>query len=474
MEGGRLDFLERFVTSTRENVYAIVNLPEEVVAVIFAYVSRSPESFRDNLQKLLRGDELALGDWLAQAGAPAVREAAAAARAFHERWVVGYGHASVAEHATVHLGIERISRLASAALELANPFLSFTEYSQRYQEPRRGGYHRPELPAAERALYDAAMDGLYDDYLRIQERIVAHLDRSEPRTDETEARRLRRLRRISFEDARYALPLATETNLGLTGNARALRDAIVVLLSSPHREDVALGEAMRRAAAQVVPTLLRHADPSPMLAARPQAARPAPGDAAQVELLDAGEPLPTLRRMAQAVRPGEDLDGLGEAELSGILRSVVPYGPFDAPPSAYRFARYAVRFHLSEAGWHQLLRHRRAMEFSWAEPGMDGGAVVPPLVREAGAEGDLLRAVERAQEAAERLGADHPASRYLVLNAHRRPVMATFDLAEACHFIRQRGKADAQWEIRQAAHALHRLVSARHPFAWLPSAEGGA
>ncbi|EQD55922.1 thymidylate synthase complementing protein ThyX [mine drainage metagenome] len=104
---------------------------------------------------------------------------------------------------------------------------------------------------------------------------------------------------------------------------------------------------------------------------------------------------------------------------------------------------------------------------------MSGGVVVPPLLQAAGAESDLLRAVQRAEEAVRQLGEDHPAARYLVLNAHRRPVMATLDLGQVCHFIRQRGKADAQWEIRDAAHTLHRKVLEQHPFVWLPGAEGG-
>ncbi len=47
------------------------------------------------------------------------------------------------EHAIAHIGIEKISRLASAELELANTFNSFTEYSQRYQRPQRGQIYTP-------------------------------------------------------------------------------------------------------------------------------------------------------------------------------------------------------------------------------------------------------------------------------------------------------------------------------------------
>ena len=36
---------------------------------------------------------------------------------FHEKWVVGYGHASVAEHAVLHVAMENVSRLAVETIE---------------------------------------------------------------------------------------------------------------------------------------------------------------------------------------------------------------------------------------------------------------------------------------------------------------------------------------------------------------------
>lgn len=464
--------LERFVSNLDRDVYAILNLPEEVIAVIFAYVSRSPLSFRDNLRKLIGGDELALSPWIESVGQAEASAAAATAAAFHERWVVGYGHASVAEHASVHLGIERVSRLASAALELASPFLSFTEYSQRYQQPRRGAYYRPALASAEEALYAGAMEALYDAYEEIKETIVGHLAK-EQGLDLSDGKARRRLERLSFEDARYALPLGMETNLGLTGNARALRDAIVLLRSSAHAEDVALGEAILHEAGAVVPTLLRHSEASDAVRRRPGGGAPRAQATNPVRLLSAAPSGAALRRLASAAKPGEDLSRSTEPELIEVLQSFTPYGPFDEPPAPYHVLRYDVAFDISEAAWHQLLRHRRRMDFTTSEPGFSGGIVVPPLVAEAGAEPTLRRAEAAAADAVQALGEEHPASRYLVLNAHRRSVQASLDLAQVCHLIRQRGKADAQWEIRRATLLLRELVQGVHPFAWLPQAEGG-
>jgi thymidylate synthase ThyX len=468
-----LSALERYVSNTDRDVYAIFNLPEEVIAVIFAYVSRSPLSFRANLERLLAGDEGDIGACGPGAGTIAAAQAAATAAAFHERWVVSYGHASVAEHASVHLGVERVSRLASAALELANPFLSFTEYSQRYQGPQRGAYYRPELAEREAHVYDRLMDRLYDHYLAIRGVIVEHLAR-EGGLDLDDPKVARRLERQAFEDARYALPLATLTNLGVTGNARALRDAIALLRSSPHPEEARLGEAMLAEAKAVVPTLLRHAEPSEAVQRRGEAGRPRGDVVLPVRLAGTVPNGAALRRLAGAVRPGEDLSLRTERELLDILHEITPFGPYDAPPAAYHLLRYELQFDVSEAAWHQLLRHSRRIDFSWSEPGFAGGIVVPPLVAAAGAEGTLRQAADEAQRAAAELGEDHPAARYLVLNAHRRSIMASLDLAEVCHFVRQRGKPDAQWEIRAAALMLHGLIQGVHPFAWLPEPEGGA
>src|SRR5512136_714853 len=87
------------------------DLSPETIAVAFAKTSRSPESFRD-IAAELSSDKSA---------------------EFHERWVVGYGHASVAEHAVLHIAIENVSRLAVESIE-SNRLASYTEKSTRYQK----------------------------------------------------------------------------------------------------------------------------------------------------------------------------------------------------------------------------------------------------------------------------------------------------------------------------------------------------
>ena len=86
-------------------------LSPETIAVAFAKTSRAPESFREIASEL--SDEKS-----AQ---------------FHEKWVVGYGHASVAEHAVLHLAFENVSRVAIETIE-SSRLASYTEKSTRYQK----------------------------------------------------------------------------------------------------------------------------------------------------------------------------------------------------------------------------------------------------------------------------------------------------------------------------------------------------
>jgi len=96
-------------------------LTPETIAVTFAKTSRSPQSFQEIASEL-------------------TEEKSAE---FHEKWVVGYGHASVAEHAVLHFAVENVSRLAVETLESCR-LASYTEKSTRYQKWDQTSYHIPQ------------------------------------------------------------------------------------------------------------------------------------------------------------------------------------------------------------------------------------------------------------------------------------------------------------------------------------------
>lgn len=476
--------LSHYVSNLDKNVYTIFNLPEEVIAVIFAYVSRSSASFRENLQKLLSDEELNVS--LNAAGA--ARGHSEKAARFHEKWVVGYGHSSVAEHAVAHIGIEKISRLASAELELANTFNSFTEYSQRYQRPKRGNFYFP--PALEqnpelKEKFLSLQDKSYDTYEQLLNGMTAYLLEVFPqKPGESERAYRMRIEKIAFEDARYVLTLATFTNLGMTGNGRALRDTLVQLLSSPYDECRKLAKDMEQEISQVIPTLLKYVKPNEYLLNTRQklkdlfpdqtpSLRPAKGPRARmIKIPDYTEALTELatqliisesslsyteaQQQARSYSK-ERLEQLAETALSDLRF-------FDNPRWEFGHIHYQFELLVSEANWHQLLRHNRRTHFSYGLPTIHLGYTIPPHIKEAGLDELYQSFLHEAEKVYQAIFSWNPeAAPYAVTNAHHRQVTATASLWELYHLINLRTSPEAQWDIRQTFLSLLEELKKHHP-----------
>ncbi len=270
--------LSPYVSNLDSPIFALRNLPEEVVAVLFAYYSRSPHSLRHNLLRLLAEGDLNLSS--GAGAAPAADEAdqlASArdkARAFHEKWVVGYGHGSVAEHGCVHLALEDISIVASKLVEDGR-LASYTEKSTRYVAFDPSKIYYPPRVMADPALAHAYRDtvqALLSAYTGWTEEFVTQIKALAPRTPkQTERGHDTASRATAFDTLRYLLPAATHTNIGLTLNARALEHLITKLLSQPLPEGQELGGRLKAEAQHIVPTLLKYADRSEYRADTPPA-----------------------------------------------------------------------------------------------------------------------------------------------------------------------------------------------------------
>lgn len=478
----QMERIRPYVSSLTDNVYAIYGLPEEVIAVLFAYVSRSPKSFRENLAKILEDGDIEVGSGTPQAGTTE------RARKFHEKWVIGYGHNSIAEHATMHIGIEKISRVASAALELADPYLSFVEYSQRYQRPQRGDWYIPQdAPGDLIALYEQA----YSAYEQSIDLIKEYLKRHSPKPLSDHA-----IEKIAFENARALLPVGMYTNLGMTGNALAVGRAIAKLSQSPLPEVRNLAQDIYKAATFVAPTLVR--DPKKNLA------KGLPPGAAMDVIRKYIAPRPEEEpRVLAERRPNVKIlydSGVSTLDRSGLwqaleLEAGVPdsgfditmyyeieqqweqllakLSPYDQAPRAFRTVWLHMEMVLSEACWHQLLRHRAFELFPIDVGGPLFGYICPPLLKE------MAKASVAYSFPAEQLGAlnykaqllykrlaDKPHLRpYVALNGTAKKIHAVTSLWGLYHFTRLRTKPEAQEEIRSLARQIiEQLGDSGDPF----------
>ena len=214
-------------------------LRPETIAVAFAKTSRSPKPF-DEIAAELNDDR--------------------AAR-FHEKWVVGYGHASVAEHAVLHIAIENVSRLAIETIE-NNRLASYTDKSTRYQQWEGDAFYIPQeiQESTFREDYLDTCQVLFQAYQDMLPAIIAWLMKSlKQQKDESDKAYLRRIQSDASDVCRFLLPAASLANVGVTINARSLEYAICKMLSSPLSEVREIGDLLLKVGQKEAPTLIKYA-----------------------------------------------------------------------------------------------------------------------------------------------------------------------------------------------------------------------
>jgi len=432
-------------------------LAPEVIAVAFAKTSRSPESFR----------EIATG---------LTDESSAQ---FHERWVVGYGHASVAEHAVLHLAFENVSRLALEAIE-NNRLAAFTEKSTRYQVFERDGYYTPEAVTHSQHAdrYHRTMAMLFDVYSASIEPLRTYIISQFPRRADEDAKKYdARIRSKYIDNCRFLLPTATLANVGMTANARVLEHAIKKMLSHPLQEVREIGEETKRVAQAEVPTLVKYAEHSDYLSkifgTRPLVSDfQAPNSNTPLTLVDydgeAEERFVAARlywlgqtdyisalQCAQAMS-GAELERMVHDALTGM-------GEFDIPLRELEHITMTFDCVLDWGAWYELKRHRM-MTLTPQPLDVQLGYAVPLAFEEAKFVARYRQAMDTAAETFLAVAADlADEAAYVFPNAFNRRVLITLNLREAFHFCRLRSAPHAHFSIRRIAIRMFELIREVYP-----------
>ena len=482
--------ISRFFTNTDKSVFALQNLPEEVVAYLFARYSRSRLSLRDDLRSMIEAEDLGAligsGSTDNSSGTAGLQERA---RAFAEKYVLGYGHSSVAEHGVVHLALEDISILASKLIEDAR-LASFTEKSTRYVAFDPSKVYYPPAVMAQPALaaeYRKTVRGLLDAYTGWTEECVASIKARTPRGDkQTERGYEAASRATAFDLLRYLLPAATHTNVGLTLNARTLEHLITKLLSQPLEEGRALGLRIKEEAQHVVPTLLKYADFNAYRAETGPAidalarelldSPPAPssgGDGGGVSLLfsdpDADDRLVAAILYNAASLPMETLlarvKALPQSDKERVVDEYLKRrGRHDAPGRALERLSCTVEMTLDYGAYRDVQRHRMATQTTQALSPALGFAKPREMDKFGyGERYDALMAQSAAAYA--RLsdtGLTHEAA-YVLPLATRIRVLFTWNLREVAHFVELRSAREGHPSYRRIAQDVYYAVAEKYP-----------
>jgi flavin-dependent thymidylate synthase len=446
------------------------DLTPETVAAAYARISRNPRPVSE-LRTLARGE-------------------VEKARASNRNIVFEMGHSSIAEHAVFNLDVLKVSRLLVEEIEKFR-LASYTEKSQRYvlfkddfvipAEVRKAGLE--EVFTATVHMQNRFYQGLY-------ERLRPYTFAQNPELAADPANRLL-LEGWAKEDARYIIPLATETQLGMTVNARNLELMIRRLAACPLIEAHEYSRRLFDATKGVAPSLVRYTEPTAYdlettkdlwaQTARIIAKMHAnsPGDALKtdkcetdraasgagktdlfVRLLDATPeadekvaaallhsashlPLAQCREIAERMDREEK-----EALIKTALRRMKSY---DAAPRDFEHVGLLFELTISATCFAQVKRHRMAtLTVQDYDPAL--GVTIPPAVLAIGMEKPFREICAKTEDTWEKIRRAAPAAAaYILTNAHRRRVALRVNARELYHLARVRADRHAQWDIRETA-----------------------
>ena len=440
----------------KRRVYPIKGYSEEMVAVAFAKTSRSPESFDKMISEL---------------DPESTKE-------FHEKWVIQFGHGSVAEHASLHLAAENVSRLSVECIE-GNRLGAYTEKSTRYQElDKEHVYYPKELVGTKyEELYKKTIEILFSTYESILSRMVQYYRKEIPKKeDESEKKYEANLKLMALDNARFLLPNATLANVGITFNSRTLMHALKKLLSSPLEEVREIGKELTAASREVLPTLTGNPEASTYLeetriAFHSELWNQRSGFDKRVELVsyekDALEKIIAAFLYKYSGLSFKDAESrakeMGHKEKKSTIKQALEKISKEPPMREFEHAYYTFDLVMDQGAYCEFKRHRM-LTLTPQEPTVHLGYHIPDDIKSAGLEEEFSAALTAATNAFKEMEGDFPyVAGYLATNAHYRRSLATMNLRELNHFIRLRSTPWAHFTIREVAKGMLEEIRKVHP-----------
>lgn len=448
------------------------------------------------------------------------REQIKKARRSNQAIVFGMSHHSVAEHAYFNFDILRISRLALEELEARRIGAAYTEKSQRYIT-LQGDFVTPaEFNADAVRKFQELVEFQNAFYLRNLEKLTSYQFQDNPElakqaesaaskgTSDKMNRAKNTLEGWAKEDARYALSLATQAQLGMSFNARTLEHAIRIMRYSELAECRELAQKLFDATRQIAPSLIILSDPSEFKKAfktnlqddhfkftisnlkkfvKQLIADNYANIPEMVPEFLRGEHEQLIcetnvdRNIAAAIIHHNSLLSIqdsyriaccmlaDEESGQGFFTEVLKFiSAFDSIPREFEFSG-ELKFELivSASNFAQLKRHRLltllAQDY---DPSL--GVTIPPSIKAIGAEDELLEVCRRSEELYFDLLPEYgKAAEYCLANAHRRRVLISANPRELYHFSRLREDEHAQWDIKQTAGSMMKLAKQVAPHSFI-------
>jgi thymidylate synthase ThyX len=444
------------------------------------------------------------------------------ARKSNGRIIFEMGHKSVGNHAQFNFDILGLSRLAVEDLEARRIGSGYTEKSQRYIT-LKGDYVVPKEFTAEDAdkFRHLVEDVQNSFYLKNVDKLIDYQFRKNPelakKSDEAAARGVSPMMNSARnalsgwgkEDARYALGLAIEAQIGTSFNATAVEHAIRTMKYSPLAESRELAQKLFDVTIKVAPSLIKFTDAANFekefgwkledgffrdtkknmqvavadvlkkvedkllfLSAAKLSSR---GDVTRIDCDDVDVCVMAAmihanssHKMEHCLKVAEYLKKNSELASRFISDAIKTVTMFDDPPREFEFGG-GLMFEMvvSSSCFAQLKRHR-LMTLVCQDYDPSLGVTVPDSIKAVGLEKEFMDVCRKSEALYNEFRPKYgKAAEYCLTNAHRRRALVAINPRELNHFSRQRCDGHAQWDIRDKSHKMVALAKERAPLSHL-------
>jgi len=449
------DFLNEFGTSEE--------LTPETFSAAYARISRDPRPVNELRHVAVQEVETA--------------------RKLNESIIFGMGHSSVAEHAIFNLDIIGISRFVTEELQKTR-LASYTEKSQRYITLTDDHVIPKEIiDAGIEDPFKGAVSHLNQTYHKLYEGLLPLMDKKHP--DLAKDKRGKTiLDGWAKEDARYIVPLATQTQMGMTANSRVLEMTIRRLSASELIEAQELAKNIYDAAFPHAPSLIKYAKGTDydkktddlikesFRTHTPKKPKVDEIDNFSLKLIDHTKD-GDIRLATALIFPNTNLDyasvlntvkGMSQDNLDKTIKSSFKYmESYDRAMREFEMINLTFEAVVSSSCFAQLKRHRMATIIS-QDYDTDLGVEIPGTILEANLQDDFTKAVAISEEIYEKIKSASPQSApYILTNAHRLRVIISLNLRELYHIARIRIDKTAQWDIRNLSAAMVKMAKEVFP-----------
>jgi len=450
----------------------LTSLTPETVSAAYARISRSPKPVNE-LRAIARLE-------------------VEKARQSNNNIVFEMGHSSIAEHAVFNVDVLGVSRLLVEEIEKFR-LCSYTEKSQRYVLLSDDFVIPEEIKTARMADPFVGLIRRQNElYFRLYEKLRPHVFEKHRDLAADPANRSM-LEGWAKEDARYILSLATQTQIGMTLNARNLELIMRRMASHTLLEANEYGRKLYEIVKPIAPSLIRYTEKtdydhltgqnlsgkiSAFLQEMPAGEKISPdtrtGDtfSSAVHLIhatpDADNRVLSVFIHASTNHPLADClrlaSSLPLSRKKEIFQTAFHHmTSHDPAPRALESVDLTYELTVSASCFAQLKRHRMATLLC-QDYNPELGVTVPDSIRETDMEAVFLEAIRMTEDLYAALRKTVPvAADYCLTNAHRKRILMKINARELYHIARLRADRHAQWDIRKLAVEMIARAKAAMP-----------